>query len=245
MQLDNSGFSFAVIFDLDGTLIDSAVVILDVINIIRVERGHPKMTLELIRPHLSKGGAALVRESLGAASLEVNADLRLFRELYAQADYDHSLVYPEIRQVLGSLKRNGFKLGVCTNKPKRLCDLALAQTDLLPYFDVVFNAGEELPAKPDPAAYNHCCAALGVTSDRAVLVGDSEVDRDTAKSAGSPFILVTYGYPIGCPTQIEARARCHSAAYIEQSVYAAFGLTSPCEVELPNLRSSARIEGIQ
>lgn len=200
----------AVIFDLDGTLIDSAIVILGIINKIRAERGHPNATMDEVRPHLSKGGRALVANSLGKAQLHSDEDLTLFRQYYAECAQDKSIVYEGVFEVLRGLREMGVRLGVCTNKPRRLCEKALYQTGLGSFFTSVVVAGEELPSKPDPTAYKICCEELGVPSASTLLVGDSEIDRDTARAAGAQFVLVSYGYPIGTIDSIGAKFVCDS-----------------------------------
>ncbi len=208
----------AVIFDLDGTLIDSAVVILGIINKIRDERGYPAIFMPGLRPHLSKGGRRLVAESLGEAREDPEDDLQLFRDYYATAVQGEEIVFQDVKVLLATLKDMGFRLGICTNKPSHLCDQALVQTGLNAYFDSVITAGEALPSKPDPTAYLQCCRELEVHPRETILVGDSEVDRDTALACGAHFILVTYGYPIGAIETIEAVAKCDQPHEILHSV---------------------------
>ena len=208
----------AVIFDLDGTLIDSAVVILGIINRMRDERGFPAISMPNLRPHLSKGGKRLVAESLADAHEDVEADLQVFRDYYSTAVQGEEIVFRDVKILLSTLMDMGFRLGICTNKPSHLCHQALTQTGLDAYFDSVVTAGEALPSKPEPQAYLKCCAELEVAPEQTILVGDSEVDRDTAKACGAQFILVTYGYPIGAIETIDAVAKCDSAHDILHSV---------------------------
>ncbi len=208
----------AVIFDLDGTLIDSAITILGIINKIRDERGYPSISMSGLRPHLSKGGRKLVSESLDEAHEDAEGDLQLFRQYYATAAQGEDIVFENVKVLLSTLKEMGFRLGICTNKPSHLCHQALLQTGLDAYFDSVVTAGEALPSKPDPAAYHKCCVELEVQSHDTILVGDSEVDRDTALAADAQFILVTYGYPIGAIETIEAAAKCDCPDDILHSV---------------------------
>ncbi len=213
----------AVIFDLDGTLIDSAIVILSILNKIRAERGFAGLSMTEVRPHLSKGGLKLVAESLAEAAVDPVDDLRLFREYYSVATQGEEIVFEGAFTLLEELRAAGFGLGICTNKPSHLCGQALLETGLGAHFQTVFTAGEGLPSKPDPSAYLACCAELGVRPEDTILVGDSEVDRDTALASGAQFILVTYGYPIGPVHTIEAAAKCDEAAEITSAVHSVFG----------------------
>ena len=195
----------AVVFDLDGTLIDSAQTIHKIIDGIRADRGHAPVARADVRPHLSKGGEQLVMLCLGKAARRSADDLAEFRGRYLEATQGPEILYEEALLTLASLADSGWRLGVCTNKPRPLTQAALTQTGLAPFFTAVVAGGDGFPAKPDPASLLACCRELAVSPGETVFVGDSEVDGETAAAAGCPFILVEHGYPVGELSAIACR----------------------------------------
>ena len=191
-----------VIFDLDGTLIDSALTILEIINSIRSDRAARPAAASDIRPHLSKGGRALVRESLAEVAGDAEGDLVLFRERYAIIHQGPEIMFKEAERALEHLRSFDHPIAVCTNKPQRLARNALDHTGLRRFFDVMVAGDEGLPSKPDPAPLLETCKRLGVAPHLSVYVGDSEVDAETAARAGLKFIFASYGYPVGDPAAI-------------------------------------------
>lgn len=196
-----------LIFDLDGTLIDSALTMLAVINAMRQERGVHAIDMAELRLHISKGARDLVSQSLGGCSGDPDEDLAAFRLRYAALEQGVELLYPEVADTLEQLRRDGWVFGVCTNKPGALSHQALAQTGLSDFFPTVVAGDSGLPSKPHPAPLLACCREMGVDPADAIYVGDSEVDMETARNAGCRFVFVTYGYPIGDPEAVQCAAR--------------------------------------
>ncbi len=221
----------ALIFDLDGTLIDSAISILDIINLMRNERGFRSVEMCDVRPHLSKGGLKLVQDALGEASNDPNDDLAWFRKLYANHSNGIEIVFNGVFETLSKFKKDGYLIGICTNKPSHLCHKALKDTGLVEFFDAIVTAGEELPSKPHPSSFLECCKLLNVRASDAILIGDSEVDRDTAANAGAGFVLVSYGYPIGSIDTISALAVCKDAYAIFDTISNIYSLPEKKQFE--------------
>ncbi|MCL4187229.1 MAG: phosphoglycolate phosphatase [Rhodobacteraceae bacterium] len=187
----------AAVFDLDGTLVDSAPDIRAVANaVLKAEGLAPPLTLAETRAFVGDGTAAFVARMLEARAGEARPArtgpaLARFLALYDGA-VGLTRPYPGVAAALSRLATEGWALAVCTNKPERPARAVLEHFDLAGFFPVVVG-GDSLPRrKPDPAPLAHAVAALGAST--AVLVGDSEVDAATAAGAGMPFVLFTEGY---------------------------------------------------
>ena len=187
----------AVIFDLDGTLIDSAQTIQKTLNGIRADRGFPALTTGHVRAHISKGAERLVELCLDQAAGDNADDLAEFRARYLTVSQGPEILYDQVAATIESLAVSGWRLGLCTNKPRRLTEAVLTQTGLHCLFSVVIAGDDGYPAKPDPASLIACCRTLSVDPSEAVFVGDSEVDAETAAASSCPFVLVEHGYPVG------------------------------------------------
>jgi phosphoglycolate phosphatase len=189
----------AVVFDLDGTLIDSAPDIAHALNHALKQEGLDPLPLEVVRGMIGDGVKALIRKAL---SHEGHADADgLGQRLYdAFQTYARSKpvvdtkVYPGMTELLGRLKASGVRLGVCTNKTAALADLIVASLPFGLSIDVVTGGDGPYPHKPDPASLLANVAALGVSNTSAVYVGDMRVDWLTAKNADVSFIGVDHGF---------------------------------------------------
>lgn len=190
-----------VIFDLDGTLIDSAPDIHATATLVLESEGLAPLSFEVIRGFIGNGVSVLVGRMLTAHGLPATGAQHkrmtdLFIEHYEEA-VTLTTLYPNVADVLTKLRAEKRRLGLCTNKPLAPTLSVLAHFGLADTFDVIVG-GDSLPTrKPDPAPLLHVVEALG---GRAVYVGDSEVDAETADRAGVPMALFTEGYrktPIG------------------------------------------------
>jgi phosphoglycolate phosphatase len=187
----------AIIFDLDGTLVDSAPVIRDVANALLSELKLPPLDLATTKSYVGHGVAHFLSRALAHYKRNINerthaAMVVRFEEIYAASPAAANTPYASVDQTLRELHRRGHRLGLCTNKPgipARAVLKAHGWTDL---FDVVV-AGDTLPQKkPDPTPLLHAAGALGAAP--VVYIGDSEVDAATATAARMPFALFTEGY---------------------------------------------------
>ncbi len=189
--------SCLVIFDLDGTLIDSAGDICMAVNGLLAELDCPPLSLEDVRGFVGEGARRLVEKLLVArpeARTDVDSALARFLHLYETTPTSHTTLYPDLRQTLEELIVSGATLAVCTNKPGTATRNVLRDLDLARYFEIVI-AGDTLPVrKPDPGMIDAVIALNGHKANHVVLVGDSEIDAATAIAAEIPFILMTFGY---------------------------------------------------
>jgi phosphoglycolate phosphatase len=185
-----------VIFDLDGTLIDSAPDIHAQSNRVLAEQGLAPVTLAQVRGFIGRGVAHLVACLLQARGQAADGPLHAPMVASFSAGYEDAVglttIYPGVVAALDRLAAMGCTLGICTNKPHAPTMAVLRHLGLLDRFAVVIG-GDSLPVrKPDPAPLRAAVAALGGAS--VVFVGDSEVDAETAAAAGLPFLIYTEGY---------------------------------------------------
>ncbi|MEC7963492.1 MAG: phosphoglycolate phosphatase [Pseudomonadota bacterium] len=183
-----------IVFDLDGTLINSAPEIQFVANSLLADRGLEPLSLQETIGFIGNGAAVLIEKMSLARGIDPSEHATLLatlEERYMHSS-DKSEVYPNVVAALDSLRGAGHRLGVCTNKPLAPAKAVLAHLDLAKHFDVVLG-GDSLPQrKPDPAPLHATFDALG--DGPVIYVGDSDVDAETAHRAGVPFLLFTEGY---------------------------------------------------
>jgi len=188
--------SGAVIFDLDGTLVDSAPDICAAAGTVIARHGLEPLTLEQTRSYVGHGAAQFVERCLAARGVADQPGLQAevlagFLDIYESA-VTLTVPYPGVVAALERLADMGLVLGVCTNKPAAPAHAVLRHLGLDRHFAVVIG-GDSLPVrKPDPAPLQ--AAMTGLAASATVFVGDSEVDAETAVRAGVPFALYTEGY---------------------------------------------------
>jgi phosphoglycolate phosphatase len=203
-----------IVFDLDGTLIDSAPDIHAAGNATLAAEGLAPVTLEQARSFIGNGARVFVerleRAAAGANDPARSARMhRLFVEVYETA-HDRTRVYPGVADALALLRAQGWRLGICTNKPHGPARTVLAHFGWADLFEVVVG-GDTLPViKPDPAPLR--AAIDGLDGGPVVFVGDSEVDAATAQAAAVPFALFSGGYRRGPVAAIP-----HDAAFDDWS----------------------------
>lgn len=189
----------AVIFDLDGTLVDTAPDLMRATNFVLTGMGRRALAMDEVRAFVGHGARALLTRGLGATgglpdAYDVEADYRLFVDYYSANIAEASTPFPGIVKLLDRLKDEGFGLGVCTNKLEGLSVQLLAALDLAKYFGSVVGPDTLGIAKPDPKPFYEAVNRLDLDSPRALMVGDSETDILTARNAGVPVIAVPFGY---------------------------------------------------
>lgn len=181
-----------IVFDLDGTLIDSAMDIAAAANATLAEFGAKPLSVVEARGFVGADAVIFVERMARARDLPDPAPLvPRFVYHYERAVQD-TVIYPGVEDALATLKARGHRLGLCTNKPTRATQAVLAHLGWSDLFGAVFT-GDSLPVrKPDPAPLLAAFEALG--DGPAIYVGDSEVDAETGERAGVPFLLYTPGY---------------------------------------------------
>ena len=182
-----------VVFDLDGTLIDSLPDVTKAVNLLLTEEGQPLLDASVVNTFVGSGEQVLMQRLIAATAFEPGDHERLmprFIAHYKVAALDTKL-FPGARAALDRLRAAGVPIGLCTNKPRAPLIPTLEAAGLDDVFGVVV-AGDDLPKrKPDPAPLFHCFQVLG--AETGVYVGDSEVDAETAQRAGVPFVIYAHG----------------------------------------------------
>lgn len=189
----------SVIFDLDGTLADTSGDLIAAANMCFAQIGAP----DLLDPQKDagtalKGGRAML--SLGFSRLgrlgdeaTLNVYYPILLEAYRQAIDVHTVLYPRAMDAVEQLKIQGYKVGICTNKPEALAALLLRRLGILDAFGSLVGADTLVVRKPDPEPLFEAARRAGGAPDMCCLVGDTVTDRATAKAANVPSILVTFG----------------------------------------------------
>ncbi|MFQ6775761.1 phosphoglycolate phosphatase [Cereibacter sphaeroides] len=199
MQNGSNGTRRTVVLDLDGTLADTSADLIASANACfrDLGRGEP---LDPLKDALTAfhGGRAMLRlgfERLDGQSLEADIDLQypLLLENYRCAINVHTTLYPGARDAVERLRAEGFATAICTNKPEALAETLLSLLEVRHLFDAMIGADTLPVRKPDPAPYVASVERAGGAVARSMLVGDTRTDRDTARAAGVPVALVTFG----------------------------------------------------
>ena len=192
-----------VMFDLDGTLIDSVPDLAAAVDVMLRQLGRDPAGDDQVRHWVGNGARVLVRRALAGGMAHEHIDegateqaLALFLEAYA-GDHSRSTVYPGVRALLDQLQADQVPLALVTNKPSRFVPELLADKQLDGYFRWLVG-GDTLPVqKPDPAALNWVMQQAAVSAAQALFVGDSRSDVLAARAAGVPVVAVSYGYNHG------------------------------------------------
>jgi phosphoglycolate phosphatase len=184
-----------IIFDLDGTLVDSSTICVEILTGMLRERGYDQVIdPRYARQFMSRGGTQMVTGLLGEACQDPETDLADFRRRYASTATPREALYPGVAGGIANLSKAGFKLSICSNKPQNLCDQVLEDTGLASWFDVVVGGGPGLRPKPEPDLLEATLKSLRSSPGECLFVGDSELDHQIAEAACIPFLFVTYGY---------------------------------------------------
>jgi phosphoglycolate phosphatase len=185
----------AVLFDLDGTLIDSKRDIAAAANAARVHFGMPALPLEVVTSYIGWGIEHLNRKSLETEDLaRLTEGLEVLKAYYREHCVDQTVVFPGVRELLEFLKGRGVKMGLVSNKPHEFTLITLEKLGLMPYFGAVLGADATPNKKPHPEPLLAALKKLGVSPSEAVMIGDSPVDAEAARAAGMLVGLVSHGF---------------------------------------------------
>jgi phosphoglycolate phosphatase len=200
-----------MLFDLDGTLVETAPEIMDAVNDTLGQFKLSLVTQQQVNDWIGHGTLTLLVQAVADRSgmtLEAVRGSELLRQMlpiydgfYQQRCGTRSHLYPQVRETLQALRAQGVKLAVVTNKESRYTQVVLNVHQLGPMFDEVVSGDTFATKKPDPVGVLHCLEKFGVARERALFVGDSSIDAATARNAGVPVWLLPYGYNMGQPIE--------------------------------------------
>ena len=188
-----------IVFDLDGTLVDTAPDLIDTLNVVFAREGLPPVAYATARDLIGGGARMMIARGIEAEGRALAAgDLeRLFAEFiayYADHIADRSRPFPGVTEALDALAGQGYRFAVCTNKLERLSLLLLQKLGLAERFAAICGQDTFGVQKPDPAVFRRTVAAAGGETQRAIMIGDSLTDIRTARAAEVPIIAVDFGY---------------------------------------------------
>ena len=198
-----------IVFDLDGTLVDTAPDLCNALNHALIRAGKPTMPLAVMRNLVGHGARAMINDALKQSGIQASdsemADhVAVFLEYYTDHIADESRTFPGVIDALKRFQEQGVKLGVCTNKREALSIRLLQALDLTKFFPVVLGADSVPANKPDPGHLLATLKALRGDRDLCAFVGDSPTDVATAKAAHIPIVAVRFGYTDLAPEQLGA-----------------------------------------
>lgn len=197
----------AVLFDLDGTLIDTIPDLTYGLNQMLKGLDKPPLTTGQVSSMVGRGVIDLMENVFRASRLAVRSEainkaISVYCDIMVRSGSSHSTVFPDVFESLARLRTSGMKVAIVTNKPRSMTEAIVREKDLVWRVDCVVAAGDAATVKPHPEMLWFACDKLGVPRNEAVMVGDSSNDALAAQSAGMPVYLVTTGYngsePVDC-----------------------------------------------
>ncbi|TNE60669.1 MAG: HAD family hydrolase [Alphaproteobacteria bacterium] len=204
-----------IIFDLDGTLVESAPDLWQATNHVLAHVGRDPVTLEQVRHMVGFGALRLMELGLnatgGVGDHDVKSLLPVFLDYYSAHIADHTVFFPGVREMVAELKAGGCAVAVCTNKPVGLANQLLAALDARDLFGAV-TGGDSFAFKKPDGRHIHETAALLPDDGAILMVGDSATDVNAAKDAGVPCVAVSFGYSTVPAADLGADALIHDLA---------------------------------
>ena len=186
-----------LLFDLDGTLVDTAPDLVETLNRLLADHGHDTLSLESVKKMVGDGARALLERGFtatGGPAPDMDALFGTFLEIYTANCTEHSRPYPGAPETLARLRDAGYRMGVCTNKPQAPSETILEDLELMPFFEAVAG-GDRFPVrKPNAEHLLGTLELMGARDKAAIMIGDSQNDVASARAAGLPVIVVSYGY---------------------------------------------------
>ena len=206
-----ASFIRTAVFDLDGTLVDTAPDLVRATNHVLTQQGLQPVAAAAIVPHVAYGAKAMLEAGLRAHGRLAKANEfsqleKEFIDYYSANCCVESKPYDQVPEILSELERRGFKLAVCTNKRESIAKALLKDLALDHYFGCIAGRDTFDVCKPEAGHVIKCISAANGSMDKAVMVGDSDVDVQSARAAGIPCVVVSFGYSRVPVTELNASA---------------------------------------
>lgn len=191
-----------LVFDLDGTLIDSLPTVQASLNRLLADKNRRLLSLDKLKTLIGHGVNPMIEgaykitgEPVGSKEI-LDKAVEQYLLYYRQKPAERTVVYPNVIETLNELKSKGYIMGICTNKPYEISLLVLQALGIKSLFEGISGGDNYSFIKPDPRHILHTLKLMGSTPERALMVGDSHIDGEAGRKAGLTFILVNYGYKI-------------------------------------------------
>jgi phosphoglycolate phosphatase len=194
-----------LLFDLDGTLVDSVPDLALAVNQMLTELGLSTFSQDVIRGWVGNGANILVQRAL-SGNTDISPDLdetlkaralNIFYQTYQTHNCIETRLYPDVINTLTELKKRGYRLAIITNKPERFITPIIDGLELNGLFELIIGGDTLEKRKPDPLPLHYACQQLSVNTDQCVMIGDSKNDILAAKAASMQSVALTYGYNYG------------------------------------------------
>lgn len=185
-----------LIFDLDGTLIDSRADLATAVNLMRAHYHLGPLPLDTITAFVGNGVGMLVSRALTGTDIPAEEAMRIMKPLYRAHMLDETVLYPGVVEGLHQLREAGHTLAIATNKPVDACETILAHFHIRPFFRQVFGGGSTPNLKPHPEMIDKIMAATGFQSEATWVIGDNYTDLECARRAGASSVFCAFGFGV-------------------------------------------------
>lgn len=212
-----------LIFDLDGTLIDSVPDLCRLVNRQLRKIGAARVAEEDVIRMVGEGAEMLLKrafEKVGKhfPEREMTPFYEEFLAEYAVMDPVYTRLYPGVTETLSALKEEGYKIGLCTNKPVAPTHIVLDKLGIEDFFEIIIGFDSTGKRKPDPTPLLEAITRLGSTPEESLMIGDSPADAKTAENAQVDMLIVTYGYSRVPPRDLPGKAYCENFDAVPEAI---------------------------
>lgn len=194
----------AVIFDLDGTLIDSRRDLAEAVNVMRKHYNLEPLSIETVVSYIGDGVSKLVERSIAGTGIDLAEAIDVKKKAYAENLVVHTVFYEGVLKMLDWLKSNNIKIALASNKPVEFCRVILEDMKVSQYFDAVYGGCDDFPLKPAGDMVQIAANAMNVSTEKCIVVGDNWTDIEAGKNCGC--FTCFYPYGMGKLTEVQPDA---------------------------------------
>jgi phosphoglycolate phosphatase len=183
-----------IIFDLDGTLIDSRADLTTGVNLVRENYGLEPLTIETVTSYVGNGARKLIERAFANTDADLEEALSMMKKFYMENMLDKTELYPGVKDGLKKLSEAGIPLAVITNKPTEPCKMILEHFGISPYIKFAIGGNSGFPLKPEPDSLLHVVKETGSAPEKSWILGDNYTDLESGRRAGIKKCLALYGF---------------------------------------------------